>query len=171
MWLNYSNSASLRLEASTVDLVMFAGYLALVTAALFTGAAFYVSFAEQPARLAVDDRALLAEWKPPYKRGFAMQAPLAIIGFLLAVIAWWFTGGVMFVIGGVLLLANWPWTIFGIMPTNKILMATEPEEASPESRALIVKWNRLHSVRTVLGCLAMLAFLVALSTIRLTLVK
>ena len=48
MWLNYSNSASLRLEASTVDLVMFAGYLALVTAALFTGAAFYVSFAELP---------------------------------------------------------------------------------------------------------------------------
>jgi uncharacterized membrane protein len=90
----------------------------------------------------------------------------AIVGFVLGVVAWWLTGGVMFVIGGVLLLANWPWTIFGIMPTNKILMATEPGEASPESRALIVKWNRLHSVRTVLGCLAMLAFLIALSTIR-----
>ncbi len=24
----------------------------------------------------------------------------------------------MFLIGGALLLANWPWTIFGIMPTN-----------------------------------------------------
>src|SRR5260370_20873193 len=62
----------------------------------------------------------------------------------------------------VLLLANWPWTIFGIMPTNRVLMATELEAASSQSRALIVKWNRLHSVRTVLGCLAILAFLIAL---------
>ena len=140
---------------------MFAGYLALVTAALFTGAAFYVSFAEQPARPGLNDHALLAQWKPAYKRGFAMQAPLAVTGFVLGIVAWRLTGGVMFLIGGALLLANWPWTIFGIMPTNKVLLATELEAASSQSRALIVKWNRLHSVRTVLGCLAILAFLIA----------
>jgi hypothetical protein len=141
---------------------MFAGYLALVTAALFTGAAFYVSFAEQPARLGLNDRALLAQWKPAYKRGFGMQAPFAVVGFVLGIVAWRLTGGLMFLIGGALLLANWPWTIFGIMPTNRVLMATELEAASSQSRALIVKWNRLHSVRTVLGCLAILAFLIAL---------
>ena len=141
---------------------MFAGYLALLIAALFTGAAFYISFAEQPARLVLDDRALLAQWKPAYKRGFAMQAPLAIIGFVLGAAAWWLTGGLTFFIGGVLLLANWPWTLFGIMPTNRILMDTKLEEAGPQSRALIVKWNRLHSVRTALGCFAILAFLMAL---------
>ena len=65
---------------------MLAGQLALVTAALFTGAAIYVNVAEQPARLGLDDRALLAGWKPAYKHGFAMQAPLAIIGFLLSII-------------------------------------------------------------------------------------
>lgn len=143
---------------------MFAGYLAVTVAALFTGAAFYVSFAEQPARLALDDRALLAQWKPSYKRGFAMQAPLAIIGFVLGVAAWRFTGRVMFLMGGVFLLANWPWTIFGILPTNKVLMATELDAASSQTRALLMKWNRLHSVRTILGSLAILALLLALCT-------
>src|SRR5262249_53434171 len=97
-----------------------------------------------------------------YKRGLLMQAPLAIIGFLLGIAAWWLTGLLAFVIGGMLLLANWPWTFFGIMPTNKVLMETELANAGPQTRALIVKWNRLHSVRTALGILAIIAFLVAL---------
>jgi|SRR5215467_28868 len=141
---------------------MFAAYLALLIAALFTGAAFYISFAEQPARLGLDDRALLAQWKPSYKRGLLMQAPLAIIGFVLGIAAWWFTGVLAFVIGGVLLLANWPWTFFGIMPTNKVLMETELADAGSQTRALIMKWNRLHSVRTALGSLATIAFLIGL---------
>ena len=142
---------------------MITGYVALVVASFFTGAAFYVSFAEQPARLGLDDRALLAQWKPAYKRGFAMQAPLAIIGFVLGIVAWRISARVGFFIGAIPLLANWPWTIFGIMPTNRVLMATGLDDAGPQSRALILKWNRLHSVRTVLGCLAILAFLIALS--------
>jgi hypothetical protein len=142
---------------------MLFGIIGLVVAALFTGAAFYISFAEQPARLGLDDRALLSEWKPAYKRGTAMQAPLAIIGFLMGLTSWWLTGSAAFLVGGLLMLANWPWTIFGIMPSNNALMATRLESAGPESRALIVKWNRLHCVRTGLGCLAVLAFLLALA--------
>jgi hypothetical protein len=143
---------------------MLVGNLALAIAAIFTGAAFYVNFAEQPARLGLDDHALLAEWKRAYKRGFAMQAPLAIIGSVFGIVTWLGNGGAAFLIGAILLLSNWPWTMLGIMPTNQMLMATELKDAGPQTRALIVKWNSLHSVRTALGFLAALAFLIALSS-------
>jgi Domain of unknown function (DUF1772) len=140
---------------------MLVGYLALTVAALFTGAAFYVNFAEQPARLTLDDRALLAQWKPAYKRGYMMQATLAIVGFLLGAFAFWQIGRLAFLIGALLMLANWPWTMFAILPTNKILMATDPADAGPVTRSLLIKWNNLHAVRTVLGALATVAFIIA----------
>src|SRR3990170_2899094 len=142
---------------------MLIGHLALLIAALFTGAAFYINFAEQPARLELKDRPLLIEWKKAYQRAFAMQASLALIGFVLGAIAWWQTGKLAFLAGALLILANWLWTLFAIMPTNKALMATDPAKAGPKTRALIVKWNSLHAVRTALGALAVISFLFALS--------
>jgi Domain of unknown function (DUF1772) len=138
---------------------MIAGQLALLTAAVFAGAALYVSVAEQPARLGLDDRPLLAEWKPAYKRGTVMQAPLAIVGFFLGLAAWWQTGHVGWIIGALLMIANWPVTFFIIMPTNNRLMKIEPSAAGPESRAMIERWGSLHAVRTALGLAASLTFL------------
>src|SRR5918995_3099310 len=138
---------------------MLAGQLALLVAAVFSGAALYINVAEQPARLGLDDRSLLAEWKPAYKHGTAMQAPLAIVGFLLGIAAWWQAGHVGWVFGALLMIANWPVTFFVIMPTNNTLMATDPAAASPESRAMIERWGSLHAVRTTLGFAASLAFL------------
>ena len=140
---------------------MFAGQLALVTAAIFTGAALYVSFVEHPARLALDDRAMLAEWKPAYKRGFAMQASLAILGFLLGVWAWYETGRGLWLAGALVLLANWPYTLIFIMPTNTRLLATPLAAANAETRALIRNWAALHAVRTTLGAAATMLFLLA----------
>jgi hypothetical protein len=138
---------------------MLAGQLALITAAVFAGAAIYVNVAEQPSRLQLDDRALVTEWKPSYKRGFAMQAPLAVIGFLLGALATWQTGNWWWLIGGIVLLANWPFTIFGIMPTNNKIMAIDPGAATAETRSLIVSWGYLHAVRSALGIVATLIFL------------
>jgi hypothetical protein len=135
------------------------GLFGLIAAALFTGAAFYVNVAEQPARLSLDDRALLTEWKPSYKRGAAMQAPLALVGFVLAMIAWWQTSEPGFLVGGIAIVAAWPWTLIGIKPTNDALLAIEPDKAGPRVRALVVKWGALHAVRTGLGALAIVASL------------
>ena len=84
---------------------MLAGQLALIVAATFFGAALYVNVAEQPARLTLDDHSALAEWKPAYKRGFAMQGPLAVVGCLFGLLAWWQSGDWRWLAGAVLLIA------------------------------------------------------------------
>jgi hypothetical protein len=136
---------------------MLAGFLALIIAAVFAGAALYVNIAEQPARLALETQALLAEWKLSYKRGFAMQAPLTILGCALGLVAWWQTREWGFVLGAVAMIANVPWTLIGIMPTNHALTATAA--AGPATREMVLTWGKLHAVRTALGFTATLAFL------------
>jgi hypothetical protein len=142
---------------------MLTGQIALALAAAFAGAAFYINFAEQPARLQLDDDSLLAEWKPSYARGFAMQASLAVVAGGVGLVAAWQTGDWRWVVGALLILANWPYTLLGIMPTNKRLNAIAAGAGGAQSRSLIETWGRLHAVRTGLGIAAALAYLWALS--------
>jgi hypothetical protein len=96
---------------------MAIGLLALTVAAIFTGAAIYVNVAEQPARLFLDDHAVVIEWKPSYRRGAAMQASLALVGCLLGSIAWRQTSQAGFLT--IAMIAPWPWTLIAIKPTQR----------------------------------------------------
>jgi len=111
---------------------MFAGQLALTISGLFTGAAIYINIAEQPARLQLDDSSLLVEWKLAYRRGYMMQASFVIAGGFFAVVAFLGTFEWRWLLGAVVLLINWPYTIVVITPTNHRLMNTPPGAATPQ---------------------------------------
>jgi uncharacterized membrane protein len=93
-----------------------------------------------------------------------MQASLAIVGFLLGLLAWGMTGTAAFLVGALLMVANWPWTLLGVLPTNKVLMATDLTKAGVDTRTLLLKWNRLHAVRTALGGLAVASFVLGVNS-------
>jgi hypothetical protein len=141
---------------------MILGFLGLVTAALFAGAAFYVNFAEQPARLALDERPALIQWQRSYERAAVMQASLAMAGFALGLAAWWWEGrDPRWLIGAFVLLAPWPYTLLVIKPVNDKLKAADPLGAGAQTRALIERWGRLHAGRTAMGMLATATFFCA----------
>ena len=136
---------------------MLLGVIALILATLFTGAAAYISLVEHPVRLRLDDINALAQWKPSYERALPIQAGLAVLGGCVGLAVWYLSGNWQWLVGSFMLLANWPFTIWGIMPTNKILKPTQTNEAGPVSRTLLQRWGKLHNVRTAFG-FAMLLF-------------
>jgi hypothetical protein len=138
------------------------GLLALVFAALFAGAAFYINFAEQPARLNLEPKQLLKQWAPSYKSGFIMQSTLAVLSGLAGIYTYTQTQDWRWIIGAVLILANWPYTLLVIMPTNKKLLATNEADINENTVQLIRHWGKLHAVRTILGLSATGFFIWAL---------
>ena len=59
-------------------------FVATLCAALFAGAAVYITLAEHPARMTCETRVAAAVWAQSYKRAAVMQATLAIVSFLTA---------------------------------------------------------------------------------------
>lgn len=128
-------------------------------AAMFFAIAAYINLVEQPARLALALPALLQQWQQSYGTAIFIQAPLAITAGLGGLAAWWVGRDWRWLVGGLLMLANWPWTLIVMASINDALMATAPDAASPASRALIEQWGSAHAVRTGLGLAATALFL------------
>ena len=141
---------------------MLVEHLATIVAALFTGAAIYVNVAEQPARLVLREEAMLLQWQRSYKRAAVMQAGLAMIGGLLGFIAFFVAGGWQWLLGAIVLLSAWPYTLVVIKPTNDALNASQPQSAGAETRRLVQTWGRLHAGRSGIGVVATLLYLLGL---------
>ena len=139
---------------------MILGLLALVTAAVFAGTADYIAKVEQPARLALGDEALLALWRHSVARGSAVQAPVAVLSGCLGAVPFIVSGwDWRWLAGATTMLAVWPFTLMVVAPVQHSLAAFAPDQAGAETRALIERWGRLHSLRFLLGTAGTALFL------------
>lgn len=136
--------------------------LATLSAALFAGAALYINVVEHPARMGLETQLAALQWAPSYKRATWLQAPLALVSLLCGVAVWLLAGGIGWLIAALLVGAVVPFTFGVIMPTNHRLLAPGRDLASAETRALLVRWGRLHAVRTALSLAGTAVYLVFL---------
>jgi len=141
-------------------------FTAVLTSALFAGAALYINVVEHPVRLGLETRAAMLQWAPSYRRATWLQAPLALASFACGVAAWLLGAGFGWLISALLIGAVVPFTFAVIMPTNNRLLAPDRDLGSTETHALLVRWGRLHAVRTVLSLAAVGVYLWSLLVAR-----
>lgn len=134
-------------------------FLALFSSGIFTGAAFYLTTVEQPARMSLGVEAALEQFRPSYKRAAPQQATLAIVCFLSSAAIAALTHDWLWLLGGSLVGAVVPFTFLFMMPTNRLLLDNTEELEIELERARLAKWARLHAVRTVLSLFGFLVLL------------
>jgi hypothetical protein len=136
-------------------------FVAAFCTGLFAGAALYISLVEHPARMECGTALAATEFGPSYGRAAVMQASLAIAGFLAALASFALTAKYAWLLGGLLIIAVIPFTLIVILPTNKKLLDPSLNRNSEAARQLLVRWGRLHAVRTVLSLTAFMVFALA----------
>jgi uncharacterized membrane protein len=133
--------------------------IALLTCGLFTGAAWYISLVEHPARMECGAEVAATQFSPSYRRARVMQATLAAVCLLSSFAAWLAGATFWWAVGGVLLGSVIPFTLIVILPTNKQLLSPTLDKRSVQAAQLLARWGTLHHVRSVLGGAALLLFL------------
>jgi len=141
------------------NLLLISQLISTYCCAIFAGAAIYINLGEHPARLECGTALAATVFPGSYKRAAALQAPLALFGFVFSIVAFLNGASVWWLIAGFLLFLVVPFTFIAIMPTNKKLLNPKVEKKSKTTHQLLVNWGKLHAVRSVLSLLSLFIFL------------
>jgi hypothetical protein len=136
---------------------MIWGTFALTLAAAFTGASFYVNWVEQPARLQLDEEALLSEWGPSDSRGVSLLATIALVSAIAGFIAYFETQDVRWAFGALMIIASWPYAYFVMSPLDNQIRSLRGGEVAA-ARALVRQWGIVESGLTAIGLVSVLIF-------------
>jgi len=136
-------------------------FTAILSCALFAGAALYINLVEHPARMQCGTELAATVFGPSYHRATIMQVSLALVATISAIGSWWSDGSILWILGPLLIFGVIPYTLIAILPTNKQLLKPGRDRKSQDTHLLLVRWGRLHALRTIASSTATIVFLIA----------
>jgi hypothetical protein len=141
---------------------MLVEILSTLSAGLFTGAAVYINLVEHNARMDCGTDIGVTEFGASYRRGAIFMGILLVVGVISAAAASLINQSAWWLIGGSFLLLPIPYTLLAVLPINKKLLDSSLNKDPHLARSLLVRWGRLHMVRSLLGLISFLIFIVIL---------
>jgi hypothetical protein len=134
--------------------------LAAFSCAAFFGAAAYISLVQHPAAMETGSDFAVRFFAPMYRRAAIMHASLAVAGAVFASLAYFLGAGRVWLLSAVLIASVVPFTLLVIRPVNEEIKALVPSSA--HAMELLVRWGRLHWVRTAVSGAAVIICLAAI---------
>jgi uncharacterized membrane protein len=134
--------------------------LATFCCGVFFGAAAYISLVQHPAALETGSDFAVRFFTPMYRRASIMQASLAIIGSLASLAAYFLGAGRTWLLSAVLIASVVPFTLLLVAPLNDQIKVLDP--SADRARELLMRWGRLHWLRTLASGAAFVMCLVAI---------
>jgi Domain of unknown function (DUF1772) len=137
-------------------------FVAVLAATLFTGAALYINFAENPARMECRTVVAATRLRPELPPGGGNAGYTRFAGHRCwhQCLVYWRclslyckepSCSASWLAGAVLIFAVVPFTLLAIRSTNNQLLDPAADRASDRVRRLLQRWGRLHAVRSLLA--------------------
>ena len=133
--------------------------VAILSCAIFAGAAIYINVAEHPARLECGTELAATVFGPSYRRAAAMQASLALVATIAGVFLGLYGGNNLWFLGACSIFFVIPFTFIAIMPINKQLLDLSRKRDSNETALLLIKWGKLHAIRSISSSIATVIYI------------
>ncbi|EGC40056.1 hypothetical protein DICPUDRAFT_91106 [Dictyostelium purpureum] len=152
--------------------------VAVVGSAMFAGISLYIQKVDHPSLASLPNEYALSHWRETFKKVAPIQASLAFISGTASLLTFGSIynsycrsnvvsrvvedsvrhccrcKGLVWLLGGGLMLSIIPYTLLAIQPTNKKLLSKDTDPLDRETRSMLDAWGELHSVRTVLSMVA-----------------
>lgn len=131
--------------------------IAIFCTGTFFGMSIYISLIQHPSTLSIGADCANMFFKPLYLKTAPVLLMLTMLGSFAGIFQWFLSADIWWLIASICLFFVTPYTLLVIKPTSDALL--EENISSDESERLLIRWGKLHSVRSIAGCIAFLIFL------------
>ncbi|NQZ29987.1 MAG: DUF1772 domain-containing protein [Oceanospirillaceae bacterium] len=137
----------------------FSVFLIIVGMGAIFGVALTASIVVHPILLAVSKPTAIEVFKPFFDKTHIIVIVLSMLVSGIALVASFLSGHWSWFIISLLMHLNGPYTLIFMMPLNRRLMAEDVDPHSEQTSNDLIKWGKLHAVRTVVNGLIFLIFI------------